>query len=66
MVCTVGESFVLTVLRVRRTKGRRDLAVLVSRLAKTFSLFEPCPIFLSALFPCTGFEFEAAAAEWGL
>lgn len=54
--------------RVWRTKGRMDLAVLGSRLAKTFSLFEPCPMsfFLPSLFPCTGFEFEAAAAEWGL
>lgn len=54
--------------RVWKTKGRVDLVVLVSRLAKTFSLFERCPMnfFLPALFPCTGFGFEAAAAEWGL
>lgn len=46
-----------------------DLAVLVSRLAKTFSLFErlsPMSFFVPALLSCTRFGFEAAAAEWGL
>lgn len=56
-----------TAQRVWRVKSGMDLAVLVSRLAKPFSLFEQCPMsfFLPALLPCTGFGCEAAA-EWGL
>lgn len=58
-----------TAQRVWRTKSRMDLAVLVSRLAKTFSLFErlsPMNFFVPALLSCKRFGFEAAAAEWGL
>lgn len=72
MPCTVGESFGLMLFQGfaggKVGCGRKDLAVLVYRLAENFSLLQWCPMspLLPALFPCTEFGFEAGAAKLGL